>query len=67
MRCPWPAVRLARALRTAPPECSGLRFVADDPRAEVEARAVLTDLSDWFISGSERDGDSILWLEIRRA
>lgn len=39
LRCPWPALRLARALRTGE---QGERFevLADDPNAEREMRAV---------------------------
>ncbi|MFV0623513.1 sulfurtransferase TusA family protein [Sphingomonas sp. ac-8] len=39
LRCPWPALRLARALRTGE---QGARFevLADDPNAEREMRAV---------------------------
>lgn len=34
MRCPWPAIRLARALRENPGE--GVEILADDPAAERE-------------------------------
>lgn len=67
MRCPWPAVRLARTLRTAAADCGTVVLVADDPRAGDEARAVLSDLPEWFISGTEHDADGVLWLEIRRS
>jgi tRNA 2-thiouridine synthesizing protein A len=36
MRCPWPALRLARAMRTA----TAARLISDDPRAETEAAAL---------------------------
>jgi tRNA 2-thiouridine synthesizing protein A len=36
MRCPWPALRLARAMRGA----RAARLISDDPRAEDEARAL---------------------------
>jgi tRNA 2-thiouridine synthesizing protein A len=36
MRCPWPALRLARAMRTA----RHVLLISDDPRAEGEAAAV---------------------------
>ncbi|WNO54895.1 sulfurtransferase TusA family protein [Stakelama saccharophila] len=39
MRCPWPAVRLARALRTAPQERE-FEVRADDPAAASEMRIV---------------------------
>jgi tRNA 2-thiouridine synthesizing protein A len=34
MRCPWPAIRLARALREHPREV--IEILADDPAAERE-------------------------------
>ena len=34
MRCPWPAIRLARALREHPGEA--VEILADDPAAERE-------------------------------
>ena len=34
MRCPWPAIRLARALRQNPGEA--IEIAADDPAAERE-------------------------------
>ena len=37
MRCPWPAIRLARALRTPGEE---IEMLADDPAAPRELRAV---------------------------
>ena len=36
MRCPWPALRLARAMRGGRPA----RLIADDPAAPGEAEAV---------------------------
>ena len=38
LRCPWPALRLARALRSGAP--LPLRVIADDPAAPAEMRAV---------------------------
>ncbi|MGU3390517.1 sulfurtransferase TusA family protein [Sphingomonas sp. M1A8_2b] len=38
MRCPWPAVRLARALRERAP-CI-IEIIADDPQAPAELQAV---------------------------
>lgn len=38
-RCPWPAIRLARALREAHPQ---IEIMADDPAAERELTAVAT-------------------------
>jgi tRNA 2-thiouridine synthesizing protein A len=37
MRCPWPALRLARALRGAH---DTVELLADDPAAEHECRAI---------------------------
>lgn len=37
MRCPWPAIRLARALRGSD---DAVAVLADDPAAERELRAV---------------------------
>lgn len=36
MRCPWPALRLARAMR----EASDVLLIADDPQAEREVAAL---------------------------
>ena len=44
MRCPWPALRLARAMR----EAADVLLIADDPQAEREARA-LADANGWRI------------------
>jgi tRNA 2-thiouridine synthesizing protein A len=53
MRCPWPALRLARAMRGA----SAALLISDDPRAEGEA-AVLAAAHGWALDIT-RDGD--LW------
>lgn len=37
MRCPWPAIRLARALRQGQ---DSIRIIADDPAAPAELAAV---------------------------
>ena len=39
LRCPWPALRLARALRS---EGGPIEILADDPTAEREIRALAT-------------------------
>lgn len=39
MRCPWPAVRLARALRDG---ARRVEILADDPQAPTELAAVAT-------------------------
>lgn len=39
MRCPWPALRLARAMRTAPAG-SIVELLADDPAAQADVPAL---------------------------
>lgn len=36
LRCPWPALRLARAMRSV----TAARLVSDDPRASEEVRSL---------------------------
>ena len=50
MRCPWPVLRLARAMRSA----HTVLLLSDDPRAEVEA-AALAAANGWTLA-VERDG-----------
>ena len=50
MRCPWPALRLARAMRDAP----DVYLIADDPQAGREV-AALADEHGWSV---EPDGAS---------
>jgi len=40
MRCPWPALRVARAIRESGPEAGEILAVADDPVAPREIAAV---------------------------
>lgn len=51
MRCPWPALRLARAMRDA----SNVLLLADDPQAEREI-AALAGEHGWKISGESAAG-----------
>jgi tRNA 2-thiouridine synthesizing protein A len=51
MRCPWPALRLARAMRGA----DGALLLSDDPRAEAEA-AALAAQHGWTLT-VRREGD----------
>ena len=44
MRCPWPVLRLAKAMRSA----DSASILADDPAAPVEI-AALADAHDWTI------------------
>ena len=60
LRCPWPALRLARALREAPAGAV-VAIVADDPAAERELRAVAEE-AGWALDAL--DGDRF---ELRRA
>ena len=48
MRCPWPALRLARALRQ---ERGAIQLLADDPAAERECRAVAEAAGRSFAAG----------------
>lgn len=50
MRCPWPALRLARAMR----ETMIVELLSDDPRAAEEAQA-LADHNGWALT-VRRDG-----------
>lgn len=50
MRCPWPALRLARAMR----DDDMVLLLSDDPRAESEA-AALASTHGWTLSVN-RDG-----------
>jgi tRNA 2-thiouridine synthesizing protein A len=50
MLCPWPALRLARAMRSA----EAAVLLSDDPRAEAEA-AALASAHGWALSVA-RDG-----------
>ncbi|WP_302480192.1 sulfurtransferase TusA family protein [Sphingomonas bacterium] len=45
MRCPWPALRLARAMRESP----AVTILADDPAAPAEI-AALADHERWEVS-----------------
>jgi tRNA 2-thiouridine synthesizing protein A len=50
MRCPWPALRLARAMRSN----AAVLLLSDDPRAESEA-AALAAAHGWALAVT-RDG-----------
>lgn len=54
MRCPWPALRLARAMRDVPE----VLLIADDPNAAREVAALAAE-HGWAVtpeSGGEGDG-----------
>lgn len=44
LKCPWPALRLARAMKDA----DAVEILADDPRAEAEFRA-LAEAHGWTV------------------
>lgn len=48
LRCPWPALRLARAMRSA----TAVRMVSDDPRAAAEITA-LAGRHGWTFASEE--------------
>ncbi|WP_420140526.1 sulfurtransferase TusA family protein [Sphingomonas sp.] len=48
MRCPWPVLRLARAMRAG----DGVTILADDPAAPGEIRA-LAEAQGWRIAAIE--------------
>lgn len=49
MRCPWPVLRAARAMREAGPETKGVVIRADDPIAEAELRALAAQMN-WIFA-----------------
>ena len=61
MRCPWPALRLARAMRGA----AAARLISDDPRAYEEAQA-LARQHGWSLT-VEADGPPARLLVMRAA
>ncbi|MFW2830041.1 sulfurtransferase TusA family protein [Sphingomonas sp. ID0503] len=52
MRCPWPVLRLARAIRQEMPD--SVRLLADDPRAAAEVAAFAAQ-QGWSVSA---EGDT---------
>lgn len=52
MRCPWPALRLAKAMR----EAASVRILADDPAAPREI-AALAAQHGWRVAD---DGDALV-------
>ena len=55
LRCPWPALRLARALRQAPPGTIA-RILADDPAAPKEIDALAAERGWTAVAFREADG-----------
>ncbi len=60
MRCPWPALRLARAMRGA----SDVLLIADDPQAGREV-AALADEHGWAVDSDATPGEGGRW-RVRR-
>ena len=55
MRCPWPALRFARAMREAVVG-QAVMIVADDPKAENEIRQ-LAEANGWPLIVQEKDDE----------
>lgn len=60
MRCPWPALRLARAMRDA----SDVLLIADDPQAGREV-AVLAGEHGWSVEPDSAAAEEGRW-RVRR-
>jgi tRNA 2-thiouridine synthesizing protein A len=60
MRCPWPALRLARAMRDAP----DVLLIADDPQAGHEVRALARE-HGWSVEAGTATVDEGRW-RVRR-
>ena len=60
MRCPWPALRLARAMRDA----VDVLLIADDPQAEREVTALAAG-QGWQIEPETGGADGPCW-RVRR-
>ena len=60
MRCPWPALRLARAMRDA----SDVLLIADDPQAGREV-AALAGEHGWSVETGSAAADEGRW-RVRR-
>ncbi len=60
MRCPWPALRLAKAMRAA----RDVVLIADDPQAGREV-AALADEHGWRIEGDAVSAGAARW-RVRR-
>jgi tRNA 2-thiouridine synthesizing protein A len=50
LKCPWPALRLAKAMR----EAARIKIAADDPQAPAEFRALCAE-HGWSIAESGAD------------
>lgn len=61
MRCPWPALRLARAMRDA----ADVLLIADDPQAGREV-AALADEHGWSVEPETATDSTERWRVRRR-
>jgi tRNA 2-thiouridine synthesizing protein A len=60
MRCPWPALRLARAMR----DTADVLLIADDPQAGREV-AALADEHGWLVEAESAEDNAGRW-RVRR-
>ncbi|WP_120218561.1 sulfurtransferase TusA family protein [Sphingopyxis sp. FD7] len=60
MRCPWPALRLARAMR----EAEAVLLIADDPNAGREIAALAAE-HGWAVADESADAGEGRW-RVRR-
>lgn len=60
MRCPWPALRLARAMRNA----ADVLLIADDPQAGREIAALATE-HGWSVEAETAVDTAACW-RVRR-
>ncbi|MEQ8309243.1 MAG: sulfurtransferase TusA family protein [Sphingopyxis sp.] len=56
MRCPWPALRLARAMRDA----AEVLLIADDPNAASEVAALAAE-HGWTVTDEGKDAREGRW------
>lgn len=61
MRCPWPALRLARAMR----ESADVQLIADDPQAGREVAALAAE-HGWTVEVEVAADDAQRWRVRRR-
>jgi len=64
MRCPWPVIRLARAMR-AQPEGGTVRLLADDPAAPGEVAALVSERG-WVVAERSDAPAGLDWVIVRR-
>lgn len=56
LKCPWPAIRLGKALRELPADAAQLAVIADDPRAGAEMAEVASE-AGWALRPDPTDPD----------